>query len=92
MRKEKVVVSIVMPYYKKKKYFQKTLNSILNQSYKKYELIIIYDDENKNDLRFIKKQIKKNKKIKSLLIRKILVQVFQEIRVLVIAREVTLLF
>ena len=70
MRKEKVVVSIVMPYYKKKKYLQKTLNSILNQSYKKYELIIIYDDENKNDLRFIKKQIKKNKKIKLIINKK----------------------
>ena len=70
MRKEKVVVSIVMPYYKKKKYLQKTLNSILNQSYKKYELIIIYDDENKNDLRFIKKQIKKNKKIKIIINKK----------------------
>ena len=43
-------VSIIIPYYKKKFYFQKTLNSILKQSFQKFEVIIIYDDLNKNEL------------------------------------------
>ena len=40
----KDLVSIIIPYYKKKKYILKTINSILNQSYNQFEIIIIYDD------------------------------------------------
>ena len=40
------LVSIIIPYYKKKEYILKTINSILNQSYSQFEIIIIYDDEN----------------------------------------------
>lgn len=58
------LVSIVIPYYKKKKYISKTLNSIINQSYKKYEIIIVYDDENSEEFIFLKNITKKNKKIK----------------------------
>ena len=36
-------VSIIIAYHRKKKYFKKTLNSILSQTYKKYEIILIYD-------------------------------------------------
>ena len=39
------LVSVIIPYHKKKFYFKKTINSILNQSYKKFEIILIYDDE-----------------------------------------------
>ena len=38
------LVSIVMPYYKKTKYVNETINSILNQTMKEFEIIII-DDE-----------------------------------------------
>ena len=58
------LVSVIIPYYKKKEYISKTLNSIINQSYKKFEIIIIYDDENLEEYIFLKKIIKKNKKIK----------------------------
>ena len=44
------LVSIIIPYYKKKEYILKTINSVLNQSYNNYEIIIIYDDENLSDL------------------------------------------
>ena len=37
------LVSIILPYYKKKIYF-KTIQSVVNQKFKKFELIIIYDD------------------------------------------------
>ena len=43
-------VSIIMPYFQKKQYVTSSVNSVLNQSYKNFELIIIYDDNNKNDL------------------------------------------
>ena len=49
------LVSIIMPYFKKKNYIEKSINSVLNQSYNNYEIIIIYDDIDKNDISFIKK-------------------------------------
>ena len=52
------LVSVIIPYYKKK-YISKTLNSIINQSYKKYEIIIIYDDENLDEFIFLKNITKK---------------------------------
>jgi len=43
------LVSIVMPYYKKELYVDESIQSILNQSYKNFELILVNDDiENKN--------------------------------------------
>ena len=62
------LVTVIIPYYRKKEYILKTLNSIFNQSFKKFEILIIYDDENKDDLIFLKKI--KNKKIKILINRK----------------------
>ena len=58
------LVSIIISFYKKKKYIKKTLNSILNQSYKNYEIIFIYDDEDKSDLIYVKSLLKKFKKKK----------------------------
>ena len=48
-------LSVILPYYKKKKFIKKTLNSIINQSFKKHELIIIYDQSDKADISYIKK-------------------------------------
>ena len=58
----KDLVSIIVPYYKKKKYILKTINSILNQSYNQFEIIIIYDDENLSDLYYLEKLFKSEKK------------------------------
>jgi len=58
------LVSIIIPYYKKKKYIELAVNSVICQTYKNFELIIIYDDENKDDLNFLKNLIKKDKRIK----------------------------
>ena len=58
------LVSVIVPYYKKKKYIYWSLKSALNQSHKKIELIIIYDDEKLNDYIFLKKIINKDKRVK----------------------------
>ncbi len=58
------LVSIIVPYYKKKKFITKSIKSALNQSYKKLEIIIVYDDEDKRDLTFLKNNYNKIKKIK----------------------------
>ena len=47
-------VSIIIPYFKKKKYINLALNSVLKQTYKNIEVLIIYDDIDKKDLNFIK--------------------------------------
>ena len=44
------LVSIIIPYHKKKSSISNTIKSVLNQTYKNFEIIIIYDDENKSDL------------------------------------------
>ena len=40
------LVSVIIPYYKKKIHISTTINSAINQSYKNIEIIIVYDDEN----------------------------------------------
>ncbi len=57
-------VSIIITYYKKKDYILKTINSIVNQTFNNYELIFVYDDDDRKDLIFIKKILKKIKKKK----------------------------
>ena len=47
------LVSIIIPYFDKKKFIKKAIKSILNQTYKYFEIIIIYDDQNKSDLNYI---------------------------------------
>ncbi len=64
--KKKPKISIIIPFFKKRKFFKETINSILNQSFKNFEIIIIYDDENKSDLKFIKTYLNSIKKIKVL--------------------------
>tara|TARA_B100000900_G_scaffold413879_2_gene438934 strand:- start:707 stop:1459 length:753 start_codon:yes stop_codon:yes gene_type:complete len=56
-------ISIVIPYYNKINWIDQTLKSIFDQTYKNYEILIIYDDTLKKDLKYLKKKIN-NKKIK----------------------------
>ena len=58
------LVSVIIPYYKKKEYITSSINSVLKQSYKNLELIIIYDDSNHEDLIILKNLKKKDKRIK----------------------------
>ena len=58
------LVSIILPYYKKIDYIRKTLDSIDRQTYKNYELIIIYDDKDLTDFHILTKITKKNPKVK----------------------------
>ncbi len=58
------LVSIIIPYYQKKKFIEQTLKSIFNQKYKYFEVLIIYDDNDKKDLPFLKTLQKKDSRIK----------------------------
>ena len=57
-------VSIIITYFRKKKFFRETVSSILNQTYKNFEVIIIYDDENREELNHIKDIIKNDIRFK----------------------------
>ena len=58
------LVSVIIPYYKKLNFFKQTYFSVIKQSYKNLEVIIIYDDPSKFDLKTLRKIInKKNTKI-----------------------------
>lgn len=67
--KNKNKVSIILPYYKKKKFFKETINSVFAQTYKNKEIIVVYDDEDKDELTFIKKLLN-NKKNTKLIVNK----------------------
>ena len=58
------LVSIILPYYKKINYIANTLNSILNQTYQNFEIILVYDDTKLDDLLLIENDFKNNPKIK----------------------------
>ena len=58
------LITIIMPYYKKIDYVRRAINSVLNQTYQNYELLIIYDDTDQKDLDKLQNIINENKKIK----------------------------
>ena len=58
------LVSVIIPYFKKKKYIGDTIKSILNQTYNNFEIIIIYDDPEKKDLDYIEKLSYSDSRIK----------------------------
>lgn len=55
--------SLIVPVYNTEKYIEKCLNSILNQSYKNYEIIVINDGSTDNSVQILDKY-KSNKKLK----------------------------
>ena len=65
-------ISVIVPYHKKKIFFQDTINSIIKQTYVNYEIIVIYDDQDKSELKYVKKILYniKRKKIKLIINKK----------------------
>ena len=49
------LVSIIMPYYKKKFYVEDSIKSILSQSYQNFEIILINDEAEVQNNEFLKK-------------------------------------
>ena len=63
-KKEKIKVDIILPNYNSSNYIIKTVNSILNQSYKNWKLIIVDDFSDEKTIKILKKNfINKNIKI-----------------------------
>jgi|LWDU01.1.fsa_nt_gi teichuronic acid biosynthesis glycosyltransferase TuaG len=70
MKTKSILISVIIPYYKKKNYIYSTLKSALNQSHKKIEVIIIYDDQDLSDFDYLKQIIKADKRVKIIINKK----------------------
>ena len=60
------LISVIIPYYKKRNFIKDSIISAIEQSYNNLEVIIIYDDTNLNDLEFLNKIAKIDNRIKIL--------------------------
>ena len=47
------LVSVIIPYYKKRNFVKRAIISVLNQSYDNLEILLIFDDTNLNDFDFL---------------------------------------
>lgn len=55
------LVTVIIPYKKNLDYLFLALESVFRQTFKKFKILIIYDDENRSDLNFIKKYLYKKR-------------------------------
>ena len=58
------LISIILPYFKKKDFLEETINSILCQTYKNFEIILIDDELSLDSKDFLDKISKKDERIK----------------------------
>src|SRR3989339_1795602 len=63
MSKSNPTISVVMPVYNSAKYLSSSIESILNQTFSNFELIIIDDGSTDSTSQIIKKYIKLDKRI-----------------------------
>ena len=52
-----IIVSIIVPFYNSSRTIKATINSIINQSFKNFECIMINDDSNDNSLEIVENYI-----------------------------------
>ena len=64
------LISIIIPYYKKKKFFKNTIKNHTKQTHKNFEIILIYDDIDKTELPFVKLTLRKIKNVKIIINKK----------------------
>ena len=62
--KQNPKVTVLMPAYNAEKYIGTAIESILNQTYKDFEFIIVNDCSTDNTLRIINDYAKKDKRIR----------------------------
>ena len=53
-----IFFSIIIPLYNKEPYIEKTINSVLNQTYQHYELIVVNDGSTDNSAMVAEKLLK----------------------------------
>ena len=63
MSKDSVKFSIIVPVYKVEKYLERCINSILSQTYRNFELILVDDGSTDNCPRICDEYVKSNNRI-----------------------------
>ena len=66
MSKKEALVSVIMPAYNCEKYVVEAINSVLAQTYKNWELLVLDDGSNDNTLQVIEEFSKNDSRIKAL--------------------------
>jgi len=66
----KTEISVIIPFYENFELLKRAIESVLNQSFKKFELIIIFDNPFKSDLSILEKMVSRNSKIKLIINKK----------------------
>ena len=56
------LISVIMPFYKKREYFLSSFKSVLSQSYTNIEIIIVYDDNNHDELNWVNSIVSNDKR------------------------------
>ena len=69
MKSNKYSVDVIIPNYNKGKYLKQSIDTVLNQSFKKWKLYII-DDNSSDQSNQILKQFRNKKKIKIINLKK----------------------
>ena len=64
------LVTVIIPYHKKINFIDKCIQSVLNQTFQNFEIILIYDDNDLYELDYIKDLIKKDSRIKLIINQK----------------------
>lgn len=62
--KEEKLISVISPVYNAEKYLEECLNSIINQSYRNLEIILVNDGSTDNSLAICEKYAEKDERIK----------------------------
>lgn len=58
------LISVVMPVFNGRKFLRQAIESVINQTYKNFELLIIYDDSGDGSLEIIKEYLLQDSRIK----------------------------
>ena len=66
----KNLISVIINFHNGGKYLKNSVKSVIEQNYKNFELIFVYDDPNISDFQFIKKLLFKFKRKKIILNKK----------------------
>ncbi|MDH6456566.1 teichuronic acid biosynthesis glycosyltransferase TuaG [Fusobacterium sp. PH5-7] len=63
-KKKEALVSIITPLYNSEKYISETIESVLNQTYKNWEMLIVDDCSKDDGVKIVNEYILKDKRIK----------------------------
>ena len=64
------LVTVIIPYHKKINFINECIESVLNQTFQNFEIILIYDDDELDDLDQIKNLVGKDNRIKLIVNKK----------------------